>query len=507
MLTKTVSTTNGPVIGVEQNGVRAFKGVPFAAGRRFTKAVPPRSWTEPRPCAEYGTYAPQPGHLDHAEEDSCLSLNIWTPSAVDRPLPVLFWIHGGAFVTGGGADYDGAFLAAQGPAIVVTINYRLGPLGFLQLHRHSGELSEANNLAMTDVMAALDWVRANIANFSGNPDALTLFGQSAGASMVIALATQPQASGKFCRAIAFSAPGGRITTGDHADEVAHRLIAELQLRSRPGAIAAVPLPQLFAAVQSVGRQLAAETEAGSLFGPVLDGAVISRDPAEAIAAGALRDMPLWLGSCRDEMTMFLKSTPPAAMIRTTERRIRSSFGDDGWEQFLGCYRATARAGEDPLEALLSDAYWHRPAADLARRQAVAGGAVWLSRFDHRPALEPFLSQGPTHGADNACLWAHVPNFVDRPILRRVGGPMTLIDIEVAARLQASVLRFIIDGIPDEAEFWPKFELRAEHIAVFDRPFRLGRVDAGERFSLWSDLSDRAGRSGRDDKEKRAAVAG
>jgi len=85
--------------------------------------------------------------------------------------------------------------------------------------------------------------------------------------------------------------------------------------------------------------------------------------------------------------------------------------------------------------------------------------------------------------------------------------MTLIDIEVAARLQASVLRFIIDGIPDEAEFWPKFELRAEHIAVFDRPFRLGRVDAGERFSLWSDLSDRAGRSGRDDKEKRAAVAG
>src|SRR5215475_9226698 len=184
MLTKAVSTTSGPIIGVEQNGVRAFKGVPFATSRRFAKAVPPRSWTEPRRCTDYGAYAPQPGHLDHADEDSCLSLNIWTPSVVDRPLPVLFWIHGGAFVTGGGADYDGAFLVAQGPAIVVTINYRLGPLGFLQLHRYGGELSEANNLATVDALAALDWVHANIANFGGNPDVLTLFGQSAGASMV-----------------------------------------------------------------------------------------------------------------------------------------------------------------------------------------------------------------------------------------------------------------------------------------------------------------------------------
>ncbi|MBV9978500.1 carboxylesterase family protein [Bradyrhizobium sp.] len=507
MLTNAVSTTSGPVIGAEQHGVRAFKGVPFAASRRFAKAVPPRPWTEPRRCTDYGAYAPQPGHLDHADEESCLSLNIWTPSAVDRPLPVLFWIHGGAFVTGGGADYDGTFLAAQGPAIIVTINYRLGPLGFLQLHRHGGDLNEANNLAAMDVLAALDWAHANIANFGGNPDALTLFGQSAGASMVIALATQPQARGKFCRAIAFSAPGRGITTSDHADEVADRVIAELQLESQPGAVAAMPVPQLFAAVQTVGRQLADGTEAGSLFGPVLDGAVISRDPAEAIAAGVLRDIPFWLGSCRDEMAMFLNSTPPAAMIRATERWIRTSFGDAGWEQLLACYRATTRAGEDPLEALLSDAFWHRPVADLARRQAAAGGAVWLSRFDHRPALEPFLSQGPTHGADNACLWAHVPNFVDRPILRRMGGPMTLGDIEVAARLQASVLRFIIDGIPDEASLWPKFERNAERIAIFERPFRLGRVDEGERFRVWSDLSWRVGRTGQDNKEKNAAVAG
>ncbi|MGV7219306.1 carboxylesterase/lipase family protein [Bradyrhizobium sp. UFLA05-112] len=491
MLTQAVSTTSGAVIGLEQGGVRAFRGVPYATARRFAKAVPPRAWSEPIACTAYGAYAPQPGHLDHANEPTCLSLNIFAPAAAYRPLPVLFFIHGGAFVTGGGADYDGGFLAAQGPAIIVTINYRLGPLGFLQLHRFGGRLSEANNLAMSDALAALDWVRANIANFGGDPDAVTLFGQSAGASMVIALATLPQAQGKFAQAIAFSAPGRGIMNPAHADEVTRRVIAELKIENDASAIATVPLPQLFAAVESVGRRLADETEAGTVFGPVLDGVVIPRDPISAIADGALRDVPLWLGSCRDEMAMFLKSTPPAAMIRVTERHVRASFGDAGFERLLGCYRATARPDEDPYEALLSDAFWHRPLAVIARHQSAAGGAVWLNRFDHRPALEPFLSQGPTHGADNACVWAHFPDFVDRPILRRKGGPMTPGDIEVATRLQAAMLRFIATGAPETSDVWPRFELGKESLAIFDRPFQIARLNVDERFRLWAELEGRS----------------
>lgn len=391
MLTNAVPTTRGPVLGAEQGGVRVFKGVPFATARRFAKATPPLAWTAPRRCTDYGGYAPQPGHLDQADEESCFSLNVWAPVGADRPLPVLFFIHGGAFVTGGGADYDGSFLAAHGPAVIVTINYRLGPLGFLQLHRHG--LDEANNLAISDALAALDWVHANIANFGGDPDAVTLSGQSAGASIVIALATLPQARGKFIRAIALSAPGRNIMSADHADDVARRVLDELELAREPSAIASVPLPQLFAAVDRVGRRLADETDSGAVFGPVLDGTVIPREPRDVFADGGLRDIPLWLGSCRDEMVMFLKSTPPAAMIRTTERQVRTAFGDAGWCRLLSYYRATARLDEDPYEALLSDAFWHRPMADLARLHAAAGGAVWLSRFDHRPALEPFLSQG------------------------------------------------------------------------------------------------------------------
>lgn len=487
MLTNAVPTTSGPVVGAEQGAVRAFKGVPFAIARRFAKAVPPAAWAEPLSCTDYGAYAPQPGHLDHADEEACLSLNIWAPAA-DRPLPVLLFIHGGAFVTGGGADYDGSFLAAHGPAVIVTINYRLGPLGFLQLHRHGFE--EANNLAISDALAGLDWVRANIANFGGDPDAITLSGQSAGASLVIALATLPQARGKFIRALALSAPGRSIMSAGHADEVARRVLDELELAGDAGAITSVPLPKLFAAVERVGRRLADETASGTVFGPVLDGSMIPREPRDVFADGSLRDIPLWLGSCRDEMAMFLKGTPPAAMIRTTEREVRAAFGDAGWGRLLSCYRATARADEDPYEALLSDAFWHRPMADLARVHAATGGMVWLSRFDHRPALEPFLSQGPTHGADNACLWAHLPDFIDRPILKRKGGPMTPDDIDVAARFQANVLRLVTTGMPDIAEAWPRFEPGREPLAIFGQPFHIVPLNDGARFRVWAELTAR-----------------
>jgi para-nitrobenzyl esterase len=375
--------------------------------------------------------------------------------------------------------------------VIVTINYRLGPLGFLQLDGFGGALAEANNLAVTDTLAALDWVRSNISAFGGDGDAITLIGQSAGAALVVTLMTLPQARGKFRSAIAFSVPGRGIMPKGQAEEVADRFLAVLGIAPVDAArMIDVPVQALIEAAARVGRDIADHTEHGTLFGPVLDGAIIPHDPRQAIAEGALREQTLWLGSCRDEMTMFLRSSPPAAMIRITEMRIRAQFGDAGWDRLLSCYRDTARADEDPYEALLSDAMWHRPMEELAQLQDKAGGRVWLSRFDHAPQLEPFRSQGPTHGADNACLWAHLPAFIDRPVLQRAGGPMTLADIEAAARLQACVLRFAHTGRPDDAALWPTYTAGSRQLAIFDSPFRISSLNNTSRDRTWRLMEDK-----------------
>ena len=490
MSTPLVETRSGAMIGETLGGVRAFKGIPYARALRFRRAAPFPAWDAARRCTAFGPVAPQPGLVSDKAETDCLTLNIWTPAAIEQPLPVLLFIHGGAFITGAGSDYDGAHLAAHGPAVIVTINYRLGPLGFLQLDRLGGVLSEANNLAVTDTLAALDWVRSNIGAFGGDADAITLIGQSAGAALAVTLMTLPQARGKCRGAIAFSVPGRGIMPKPKADEIADRFLTSLKLVPQDAAhILDVPVRTMLETAERVGRDVAVHTAHGTLFGPVLDGAVIPCDPREAIAKGALRDQSLWLGSCRDEMVMFLKSEPPATMIRVTEARIRAQFGDAGWNRLLARYSATARKDEDAYEALLSDAMWHRPLDELAQLQDKAGGGAWLSRFDHAPQLEPFRSQGPTHGADNACLWAHLPAFVERPILKRAGGPMTLADIEVAARLQACVLRFARNGQPDDPMRWPAFTRERRQLAIFDSAFRISSVKDTPREEVWRLLEE------------------
>ena len=186
--------------------LHAFKGVPVRnCASVLPRATPPPAWTEPRRLHGLRSPTRRSPAISIRRRGSGLSLNIWTPEA-DHPLPVQFFIHGGAFVTGGGADYDGSFLAAHGPAVIVTINYRLGPLGFLQLHRYG--LSEANNLAISGFARGARLVRDNIANFGGDPDADYVVGRI-GRRLHWRSRSRPcrMPKGKFVRALALSAPG------------------------------------------------------------------------------------------------------------------------------------------------------------------------------------------------------------------------------------------------------------------------------------------------------------
>jgi para-nitrobenzyl esterase len=462
-----VRTTTGPVSGPVVDGVRRWRGIPYATAERFGPARPVAGWTAELDAAGPGPVGVQvlpDGALTGTE--NCLTLDVYVPAGATGPLPVLFWVHGGAFLTGGAADYDGSHLAARGPAVVVAVSYRLGPFGFLQLG--TAERPEPSP-AMTDLVAALDWVAREIGAFGGDPSRLTLVGQSAGAGLVCALLATD--AGRRARgAIALSVGGQPVEPAESA-EAAARVIAELGV-DRTG-LAALPAETITAASRAVSR--ASTAVGGAIYAPVLDGAVVRAQPRDLAATGELRGTALWFGSCRDEMAGFLAGGADVPIAAA-----RARLGEATFDRLLDVYRRTARAGEDPLQALLTDEMWVRPVEDLAEAHARAGGRVWLSRFDAAPSLPPFDVLGPSHGADNACLWARPPRFVERPLLQRPGGDMTPADLAVTEALQTAVLRMVTEGTPG----WRPYDAEEQATALFDVDPRVVAAPDAERYETW-----------------------
>jgi para-nitrobenzyl esterase len=474
-----VRTGSGPVAGRLTGSVRSWRGIPYAAAERFGPAGPPPAWDEPRDATGPGPVGVQttPAGTVTGTED-CLTLDVYAPEGASTPLPVLFWVHGGAFQTGAAADYDGSVLAAAGPAVVVAVSYRLGPFGFLQLG--TPETPEPSP-AMTDLLAALDWVGREIAAFGVDPDRLTLVGQSAGASLVCALLATP--AGQRARgAVALSVGGPALEPAESAD-IGGRVLAGLGLaRTDLAALRALPVEAVVAAASAVGRAARRQRLGGVVFGPVVDGVVLPGRPEDAVASGALRDVALWFGSCRDEMSMFLRGGAEDAVAVA-----RGRVGAARFDRLREVYAATSRPDEDAVQALLTDEMWVRPVVELAEAQSAAGGRAWLSRWDHTPGLPSFAVLGPTHGADNACLWAHPPRFVERPLLARPAAAMTAADLGVTGALHAAVLGMVTTGAPAVGKLtgWLPYQPPSRCTAVFDAVTRVESDPSPERRRAWA----------------------
>ncbi|MEL7197925.1 MAG: carboxylesterase/lipase family protein [Pseudomonadota bacterium] len=338
--TPVVETDKGKVQGLEEGGVDAFLGVPYAAPpvgeRRFRAPEPSESWTGIADATGYGApcmqlYTPSgPRTTDltrqmqaifptftetKTDNEDCLFLNVWTPDAASGKRPVMVWFHGGgyAYGSGGWPAYNGRNLADKGDVVVVTVNHRLNAFGYLNLRERFGEnFAESGNVGNLDLVRALEWVRDNIASFGGDPDNVTIMGESGGGSKVSHLMAMPAADGLFHKAIVQSGPG--VTSGkpeeaaDYADAILDKAGVETVEQLR-----AIGADEMIVAVRAATPASAGFGQ-GPRFGPIADGTVLPRDPFLPAAPEQSADIPLLIGYNKDEMTLFLAAQPWFGMI-------------------------------------------------------------------------------------------------------------------------------------------------------------------------------------------------
>lgn len=405
-------TVYGRLDGIARAGHVEFRGIPYArppAGElRFLPPAPPSPWAGVRLAHTFGTAAPQElsPTMGVAEvSDDCLYLNVWTPAPDQQRRPVLVWLHGGAFLGGSGHQmlYQGGPLAVAGDCVVVTCNYRLGLFGFGDLAGVLGtDFPAATNVGLRDQLAVLHWVRANIAAFGGDPDCVTIFGESAGAMSVATLLAVPAARGLFQRAIVQS--GGAdfvVSRADSARVTASALDALAPTAGQQrdallrGDLAAIVRAQRQSTRQTVDRGLRGQTpQFGMSLLPVIDGELLLQRPIDAIAAGAASDIPLLATVTRDEWNLFVHS-PGFAMGRNEkaeqldEARLQHVFeralpgrGAAALEFYRG---VRGRQHNNKLVDLLcwleTDRMFRIPAARLLTAQARHQPQVYAAQFE------------------------------------------------------------------------------------------------------------------------------
>jgi para-nitrobenzyl esterase len=341
-----VDTTAGKVRGLVIDKVHAFRGIRYGAStagaNRFMPAVKPAAWTGVKDVFEWGEEAPQGPHTEITEVattipkltvgEDCLALNVWTNSVSGRR-PVMVWLHGGGFASGNGCYtmYDGANLARKHDVVAVTINHRLNAFGYMYLAEIGGEkYAQSSNLGQMDIVAALQWVKENISKFGGDPNNVTIFGQSGGAGKVCTLMAMPAAKGLFHRAIVQSGAALRGTPKDTATKAAETFMSKVGAKT-VDQLQSMPMAQLIAVASAPG---------GGNFGPVQDGKTLIEGPFDPTAPSLSADIPVLIGSTEYEITFFpnTKYDPldDAALHNAVKQAIRTD--DANADKVIAAYK-------------------------------------------------------------------------------------------------------------------------------------------------------------------------
>ncbi len=503
-----VDTAEGPVVGVAGDAATAWKGIPFAAPPvgelRWSPPAPAPHRSSPLDATAFGPACPQTTTLDipglpgppagNRGAEDCLQLNIWAPNAAGAGLPVMFWIHGGGMIQGSGTDapYDGANLATSQNVVVVTTNYRLGALGFLAHEAFVGEQSDypgAGNYGLLDAIAALRWVRANIAGFGGDPGRVTIFGESAGGVNVCALMAAPAAAGLFHRAIMESGnclprmPSLDPTShpGPPALEQGNRFAEAIGCADATDVAACLRAQDVDKILATMPGEIGVLNPGAEVYGPIVDGTLLAETPGEAFAAGHEQGVPFILGANADEATIF---TAPFQNLTAAqyEALVRLTFPGYG-DRALALYPAAAYQSPTLAFAdVAGDVGFVCPARWAAGAHARHGAPAYLYHFSYVPGYAETLRLGAHHAIEIPFVFGNIAGLaLLSPEVR-----------QLTAAMGASWSAFARSGNPGSHDglAWPRYTPEADALMEFSSPPKVTAGLRREKCDLWDEVEGR-----------------
>ncbi len=490
-----VANTEAGKLGGYQHartGVHVFKGVPYgestAGTARFHPPQPMAPWDGIRQAMDFGPVCPQlgqPGLQALVADDStetrelpqsedCLMLNVWTP-ALDGRRPVMVWLHGRGFAQGAGSEplYDGAALAQRGDVVVVTINHRLNIFGYLELGGIDEAFAGSGMVGLLDAELALAWVRDNIAAFGGDPDNVTIFGESGGGAKVSTMLAMPSARGLFHKGIIQSGPSIRGVTADAAHRTAEGVMESV------GVSTVEELQQV-----STGKLLKVMGGNGGLaaqamrFAPVVDGHYLPVHPFDPVAAPAAAGVPIMIGATRDEALLFLLGDSQLDSMTAEQLRERAQpMLGDHMERVIAAYEES-RPGATPWDVFvaISSERFRLGSVALAERQAATGAPVYMYSFDFE--VNPVLKAA--HGMEIA--------FAFNNASRRDGARPETAQVETA--ISEAWIAFARDSDPnhDALPQWPVYDPERRSTMVFDVESRVVDDLRREERLAWDGIS-------------------
>ena len=485
-------TSAGRIRGVTREGVNVFKGIPYggatAGKNRFMPPTRPAPWTGIRDALAYGHTAPQTinrgagparypegGCPSCEENEDCLVLNVFTPRLNDGgKRPVMVWLHGGGFATGSGSGpiLDGTSLARRGDVVVVTINHRLNVFGFTYLGASGGEdFAQSGEVGVLDIVAALRWVRDNIDRFGGDPNLVTIFGQSGGGRKVATLMAMPSAKGLFRRAIIESGAVLRLTTREDAVRTTDLLFSELGIaKGNVRELQNVPIARLLAANAAVTSKLTLREPGMVPNSPTVDGVVVPNHPWDPGAPALSADIPLIVGYARTEETLYDRPTPETLALDEAGLRARAEkrLGMNP-ERVIDVFRKAHPEGT-PWDLWILIATDHPRGAysrELARRKATQAAApVFAYRFDWE------TPEGGGH--------MRSPHTVEVPFVFNniaIAGPLISKMPEahaLAIKVSGAWVAFARTGNPNTPELpqWPAYSAKSRETMLFNNTSRV-----------------------------------